>query len=291
MTSRAFWIAAAISATSIAHAWTDTGHMLVAAIAESGLKPEVKSKLAELLQNGGDSKTQDLLGAACWADDTKTQATGPWHYINYHFRRDGQPTENMPEEENVIWAISKFSDAMIDPNRPATERADALRYVLHFVGDAHQPLHCVACDSEQHPKGDRGGNDFTFDPFPVGTYQVKNLHFLWDIGAGLYGDTPRPLVDRTAFDQIRDRIMAQHPRDAMPEVAIEDPEKWAEEGLMLSKTLAYSTRPTRIPSEGYLATVQFMSARRIALAGYRLSNLLNQAFAEPTELPRPVSRS
>lgn len=291
MTARALWLVAALSATSTAHAWTDTGHMLVSAIAERGLKPEVRSKLAELLQNGGDAKTQDLLGAACWADDTKTQANGPWHYINYHFRRDGQPTENLPAEENVLWAISKFSDAMIDGNRPATERADALRYVLHFVGDVHQPLHCVACDSEQSPKGDRGGNDFTFDPFPVGTYQVKNLHFLWDIGGGLYGDTPRPLTDRTSFDQLRDRIIAQHPRDTMPEVGIEDPEKWAEEGLMLAKTLVYATQQTRIPSESYLATVQFVSARRIALAGYRLANLLNGAFAEEAELQRPTSRS
>ncbi len=291
MILRTALVGSALGLGALSFAWTDTGHMLVSAIAEHQLKPEVRQKLAELLQEGGDEKTRDLLGAACWADDTKTQANGPWHYINYHFRRDGQPTENVPLEENVVWAISKFGDMMIDANRPAVERANALRYVLHFVGDVHQPLHCVACDNERTPKGDRGGNEFIFDPFPVGTYQVKNLHFLWDIGGGLYGDTPRPLTDRTQIDALRDRLMAQHPIDTMPEVAVEDPQRWAQEGLMLAQTVVYALPERKIPSESYLAATQFISGRRLALAGYRLANLLNRAFGDRTELSHRVSRS
>jgi hypothetical protein len=118
--------------------------MLVAAVAETQLNTTARQAIAELLQEGGDEKTRDLLGAACWADDTKTDKNGPWHYINFHFRHDGQPSENEPLEENVVWAISKFADAMADPNLPAAQRADAIRYVLHFVGDVHQPLHTVA---------------------------------------------------------------------------------------------------------------------------------------------------
>ncbi|MCC7433660.1 MAG: S1/P1 nuclease [Methanoregulaceae archaeon] len=273
----AFLIPAALTAAHAA-AWTDTGHMLVSAVAETQLNSTARQAIAELLQEGGDEKTRDLLGAACWADDTKTDQNGPWHYINYHFRHDGQPSENEPLEENVVWAISKFADAMADPNLPAAQRADAVRYVLHFVGDVHQPLHTVACDSEKFPKGDRGGNDFLFDPFNIGTFQVRNLHFLWDLGGGLYGNTPRPLVDREPIDTLRDRLMAEHPKESMPELKIEDPERWAREGVMLAQTLVYGTPEKIAPSSSYLAMTQFVSGRRIVMAGYRLADMLNRTF-------------
>ncbi len=278
MVCRTLLMGSLVVFASHAFAWIDTGHMVVAAVAETRLRPEVKLAVNELLGHGGDPKTRDLLGAACWADDTKNDKNGPWHYINYHFRRDGQPSENVPLEENVVWAISKFSDAMVNPDLSNEERADALRYVLHFVGDVHQPLHCVACDSEAHPKGDRGGNGFLFDSFLVGSFQVRNLHFLWDIGGGLYGNVTRPLADRSAIDTIRDRLIAQHPIETMSEIAIEDPEQWAREGSMLAQTLVYAT-PTKIqPNASYLGMTQFVSGRRLVMAGHRLANLLNAAF-------------
>lgn len=260
--------------------------MLVAAVAETQLNTTARQAVAELLQEGGDEKTRDLLGASCWADDIKDDKNGPWHYINFHFRHDGQPSESEPLEENVVWAISKFADAMADTRLPAVQRADALRFVLHFVGDVHQPLHCVACDSEKFPKGDRGGNDFIFDPFPVGTFQVRNLHFLWDIGGGLYGNTPRPLTDREPIDTLRDRLMAEHPKESLPELGIEDPERWAREGAMLAQTLVYATPQKTAPSSSYLAMAQFVSGRRIVLAGYRLADMLNKTFGVDRNSPR-----
>lgn len=280
-----------IAPSALSHGWSDTGHMLVSAIAETRLNTTAKSRIAELLLNGGDSKTQDLWGAACWADDTRTEQNGPWHYINLHFRRDGVPSENMPLEENVVWAISRFGDAMADPRRPDAERADALRYVLHFVGDVHQPLHCVACDSEKFPKGDRGGNEFTFDPFPLGTRQIRNLHALWDLGGGLFDNTVRPIEDRAPLEALRDRLITLHPIESMPEIAIRDPEKWAGEGAMIAQTFAYATPEKTAPSTAYLANVQYMSGRRIVMAGYRLADLLNRTFGADTELSNRRNRS
>lgn len=279
MVFRSLLIGSLVVAAAQAVAWIDTGHMVVAAVAETRLRPEVKLAVTELLGHGGDEKTRDFLGATCWADDNKNEKNGPWHYINFHFRRDGKPTENMPLEENVVWAINKFSDAMINPELSREERADALRYVLHFVGDVHQPLHCVACDSDELPKGDRGGNDFLFDSFLVGSFQVRNLHFLWDIGGGLYGNVTRPLTDRGAIDAIRDRLIAQHPIETMSEITIEDPEQWAREGAMLAQTLVYATAPKTAPNASYLGMTQFVSGRRLVMAGHRLANLLNTAFA------------
>lgn len=261
--------------TASAWGWIDTGHMAVVAIAECEVKPEVKAVLERLVKVGGDERTQDLLGAACWADDTRTRENGPWHYINHHFRRDGSATPNLPEPQNVVWAIEKFAAVLRDRSKPDAERADALRYVLHFVGDIHQPLHTTACDSDEFPKGDRGGNDFTFPEMKVGEFNVRNLHFLWDIAGGLYGSTQRPLADRSSIDRLATQLMTLHPRGSFPEIKNTSPMAWSREGEMLSRSVVYSVNP-KVIGEEYLGMVRYVAGRQIALAGYRLADLLNQ---------------
>lgn len=258
-------------------AWIDTGHMVVAAIAQPDLKPLAKMEIDRLLKIGGDDRTRDFLGAACWADDTKTPETGPWHYINYHFRADGQPSKLGPEKENVLLAIERFSAILRDRGRPDAERADALRYVLHFVGDVHQPLHSVARDTNTTPEGDRGGNEFKFEPpVDLAGFQVRNLHFLWDIGGGLFGATERPLQNRTTIDEIAQRLRGELPRGYLPELAAKSLESWARESLTLAQSLVYALPEGKGPSEKYLAACRFASERRLTLAGYRLADLLNQ---------------
>ena len=82
-------------------AWNDTGHMVVAEIAQRQLRANVKQEVSRLLAIGATQKTDSIATAACWADDFKTNQNGLWHYINYHFRTDGRPTFNIPEAENV----------------------------------------------------------------------------------------------------------------------------------------------------------------------------------------------
>ncbi len=250
--------------------------MIVAAIAEKELTSAAKAEATRLLQIGGDDKTRDFLGAACWADDTKTAENGPWHYINYHFRLDGKATTNQPLEQNVVWAITKFSEVLANRAKPDAERADALRFILHFVGDVHQPLHATACDSDDHPNGDRGGNDFTFEPFELRGMNVRNLHFLWDLGGGLYGATERPLSDRTGIDALMATITEQNPRATFPMAQEQSPEAWARESELLSRGVVYGLQSGKKPSDSYLAMAKFVSERRLALAGYRLADLLNR---------------
>lgn len=269
-----------VLASAMSHAWIDTGHMVVSAIAEGGLKPEVRAQVERLLRIGGDEKTRDILGAACWADDTKTAENGPWHYINVHFRADGAPTNNKPLPENVVWAIEKFEAVLKDRSRTEAERADALRYLLHFVGDVHQPFHSVARDCEDHPTGDRGGNDFVFDEFPLAGFNVRNLHFLWDIGGGLYGATPRPLASRSTIDQLADRLRRENPRENLPELGAMAPMAWAMESLTIAQSVGYSIPERKRPNEPYLAMVRFISERRLVVAGYRLADMLNRILAQ-----------
>lgn len=256
--------------------WIDTGHMIVAAVAERDLTARAREESARLLQIGGDEKTRDFLGASCWADDVKNAENGPWHYINHHFSADGKMTLNKPAEQNAVWAIRKFSDTLADRSKPDAERADALRFLLHFVGDVHQPLHTTARDTPDHPTGDRGGNDFTFEPFDLAGFKIRNLHFLWDIAGGLYGATERPLKGRAAIDTLAEAVLKLNPRSSFPEVAESSPMAWSFEGEILSRGVVYGLEQGKRPSDSYLAMCKHVSERRLALAGYRLADLLNR---------------
>jgi hypothetical protein len=267
-----------------AQSWHDTGHMVVADIAGRSLTGKARQEIDRLLQVGGSPKTNDLITAACWADDTKNGTSGLWHYINYHFRPDGQPSENIPLAENVVWAIRKFSETIQNAKAPDAEKADALRYLLHFVGDIHQPLHNVARDSTAAPAGDRGGNDFKLLA-PEGLRPApRNLHFLWDMGAGLFVSIERPLTpeSRSVIRQLASQAMGTHPPQSFKkELQKADPEEWAREGLDLALKKVYLLEENKVPSAQYLQMCQTESRRLVALAGYRLGALLNRALSKP----------
>lgn len=276
----AYVMIATLSLTNTALAWIDTGHMLVGEIAKRELTPTARQKIEFLLSFGSTEKTKDMVTATCWADDFKTAENGPWHYINIHFRTDGKPITTKPLDENVVWAIERFSKELVDPFLDNTRKADALRYLLHFVGDIHQPMHTVACDTEAHPEGDRGGNDFTFDEFELAGFKVRNLHFLWDIGGGLYGKTDRPLAAGNAVTTLADKLIAQNPRSSYAFITEQKPQIWVEESLALARSVAYDLPMKVKPSESYLLAAQHVSSRRITLAGYRMADMLNRLLTQ-----------
>lgn len=267
--------------SSLAFGWIDVGHMIVVAIAEPEITAKARKEIDRLLPIGSLDKSRTFWTAACWADDTKNQANGPWHYINYHFREDGKRVDNLPLAENVEWAIEKQSAILRDPKQSDLDRANALRFLLHFVGDIHQPMHSIARDTDEFPRGDRGGNDFKLLP-PAGVkLEPKNLHFLWDLACGLYGDVVRPLdkADTKMIGDLGKAIRAEYPRSSFKEVSETSPKVWALESFDLARKLAYNMTEKTEPSADYLRKGQIVCKKRLALAGYRLADLLNRLLS------------
>ncbi len=279
--SRTAALLALASLATAGFAWNDFGHMVVASIAERQLTFNAKTRILALIAIGGTPKTNSLLTAACWADDMRNRENGPWHYINYHFRTDGKSTTLGPAQQNVVWAIQKFS---ADAKRASTtelEKADALRHLLHYVGDIHQPLHCVARDTDAFPQGDRGGNEFKILPPKSMNPAPSNLHFLWDSGGGAFPFIERPLdaKGRDAVSEEAELAIKLNPESSFGnEIGIDDPHVWAKEGLALARRLVYKLEENTEPSKGYLEECQKASRRQAALAGYRLGRLLNALF-------------
>lgn len=262
-------------APSLALAWNDTGHMLVARIAESKLTPKAKARVAQLTKVLGDAKTSSFVEFACYADDHKGKDDAAWHYINWHFRTDGKKTSNQPLPENVVWAIQRFSK-QLTAGRNDQEKSEALMYLAHFMGDIHQPLHTLARDTDEYPNGDRGGNEFKIGEIDDWSNRpITNLHIAWDFGLGEFRSIPRPLEasGRKQLDQMAAAIMKEFPSTGVKKLS--DPQEIALETVSY-RDFVYSATEKKPLSQDYLTKGRAICRQRVAAAGYRLADLLNR---------------
>ena len=277
---RTFAILGFAAATALAGAWNATGHMVIAAIAQANLSPVARAETERLLKiDATRPGSDDFVTVASWADEIRNdrKETGPWHYKDFFFRSDGKPAVNKPEPINAVSKIEEFTKVLADRSRPDAERAEALRFLIHLVGDVHQPLHATARETDALPKGDRGGNSFLILPPDGAERGPKNLHSLWDGGAGLLQSYPRETGRAVAVAQGR-ALMAALPKSSFPDESQMNPDKWAEESFAEAKAQVYSTEEGAMPSAEYLERSRALVARKLALAGYRLADLLNRSL-------------
>ncbi len=179
-------ISLALLTTASAWAWGDSGHGAVMYIAYSHLNSSARVEVDRLVGLADDVRHRNLHMAAYWADEARNDQNGPWHYINHHFRTDGKPVTMKPLSENVVWAVNKFRREIKSQTLSHAKEAEAFRYLIHFVGDAHCPMHTIAKDSKEFPEGDRGGNDFPIRPGNGLPDWNTNLHRVWDSGCGAF---------------------------------------------------------------------------------------------------------
>ena len=151
---------------SIANAWGTEGHQVIALIAQASLTPKARAEVERLLvQEPGAT----LASISTWADEHRSPATAPWHYVN--FPRDTctyLESRDCPDGRCVVSAIQRQME-LLRSDAPDERRLIALKYLVHLVGDVHQPLHAGYAD-------DRGGNTYQLQALMRGT----NLHALWD---------------------------------------------------------------------------------------------------------------
>jgi S1/P1 Nuclease len=177
-------------AAPTARAWGCKGHQTVALIAEKYLTPEAKEFVFSLLNaNPIDPEVKRYCGTAVadpmgdtatWADDVRSERkNGPWHYIDIPRAAARGPLEGFCGKEGcVVSALAEQVAILKDKGASGAKRADALRYIIHFVGDLHQPLHSTT-------NADQGGNCapvkyFRRQPHERGHGYSPNLHSIWD---------------------------------------------------------------------------------------------------------------
>lgn len=174
MIRRSMWLVALPAALMVASqscAWGPEGHAIVAEIAEARLTPAAKAQVTALLAL---EHHQHLDQVSSWPDDYRPMhpETGPWHFVDIPLSASEYEAKRDCDGGNcVVVQIQHFAAGLGDSKASPQDRLTALKFVVHFLGDIHQPLHC-------EDNGDKGGNDVHLAYFHKGT----NLHAVWDGG-------------------------------------------------------------------------------------------------------------
>jgi hypothetical protein len=252
----------------VVRAWGGDGHQLTCLIAEDRLTPAAKKGIHELL--GDDVNISDA-EVASWADTIKRahRNQGPWHYVDipvdaksYDAKRDGQ------NGDNIIDKINEYATVLADTTKPKQDREVALRFLVHLVGDIHQPLHCAERNN------DAGGNKVNV--LFLNRTKPVNLHTCWDslILIAHKGKTRSASYADALNAKITSKQAADWSKGA--------PVTWANESHALAVNVVYHDVPeSKEPAKMEQADVDRYGAvidQQLQRGGVRLAELLNRAL-------------
>lgn len=299
---------ALITSAQAAFAWGSEGHEAIGLIAEHFLTDKARAEVLSLLAAPSDPPLPAAIrDRTTWADayrdsdrnTTKERyfATRSWHFVDLDIDRpdfkvacygDGPakaPASKGEANDCVVRKIEQFAAELADRSSPESERTLALMYLLHFVGDVHQPLHAA---EHQH---DQGGNKVQI--IVEGRDVGSNLHSYWDTDAvKSLGSTPEVIAKRLVAE-ITAEDMAQWTKGSGD---LSAPRQWALESWSVAKAGAYdipnATQPCKVrsynqpPSDGqchvlsagYVENATKQTREQLKKAGVRLANLLNAAL-------------
>jgi hypothetical protein len=257
-------------------AWGREGHRLTALVAEQFLTPAAKAQAAELLHG------EPLASVASWADEYRNDhpETGPWHYVDIPGSAAGEPElrfdrnrdcpvsaaePKSPWRDCVTDRILYFEGRLFDASLPPKERAEALKFLVHLIGDVHQPFHATG--------EARGGNETSVEL--LGQTQCGpgrcNLHGVWD--EGLIAE--QGLSEKKYTERLLAEIQANH----WERLAGGEPTGWAN---ISHHYAVLATAPSgALLTKEYVAEESKVVDAQLALGGLRLAHVLNRILTAP----------
>jgi S1/P1 Nuclease len=278
-----------------AFAWGDEGHEIVGLIAKHYLDPAVATRVNSLLAGDATKLTTNtnIDMEATWADHYREHSTDNynqthfWHYVDLEIAAppdmmkacnnepslNGAPAFPGLANDCVVDKISEFATELKDPATSAQERLYALQFLLHFVGDLHQPLH-------SSDDNDAGGNNKKVKAVPAlpksAGSSTGKLHGLWDNQfVAIQGKTETTIANKLI------RKITKAKRTQWSKGTAND---WAMETYGVSKVNSYGPLPTPDSTGTYTLSAAYVSnakgvvADQLSKAGVRLAFVLNAAL-------------
>lgn len=259
-------VLAALVVAPSAHAWGRQGHAIVAELAQRHLSPSANAEVERLLAL---DHTQSLADIASWPDELRNdksqqdlwKATQGQHYINFlHGDCNYVPPRDCKDDNCIVAALDHYVTVLEDRKQSDATRLEALKFVVHYVGDVHQPLHAGSRD-------DKGGN----------TYQVQfdgkgtNLHSLWD--SGMLKTHGKEWKDYASELDALGPVTLPAPR-----APLDNPyAQWAEESCEISGSIYPDGHKI---DDAYVKTNLPLAETRLRQAGRRLAEVLNLALTK-----------
>ncbi len=249
-----------VLAASSSFGWGRDGHKISGAIAAHYLTPKARAAVQSLLEE------QSLADVSTWADEIRSDSSYRWantlHYANI---KPGESAFDLdrdcPKKGCVVSAITKYANVLRDKDSTRKKSVEALKFLVHFVGDVHQPLHASRAR-------DKGGNDIKVEFFQNKT----NLHRVWD--SGLIRQTKK------SWSEYATELQQAITPEQLAVWKSTDPALWATESWKLALSHAYE-----IPKDGQVGRSYFdrcipVVDERLSMAGVRMATLLNSIFKE-----------
>lgn len=245
----------ALAAAPPAGAWSFKGHQTIGELAEQQLSAPTLAAVRELLK---DEPSNSLAAVSTWPDEVRSEDawrhTGRWHFVN--FPQDDcryRPRRDCADGQCIVAALEAQRAVLRNASSPRQQRIEALKFVTHFVGDIHQPLHAGY-------GFDRGGNDTQIRFNRMGS----NLHALWD---GLLVDTLE--LDRPALIQHLTRVpLPEHGGVGRGAAA-----RWAEQSCALIES-ARIYPEKRFIDRSYVERSRPLAEAQMRMAATRLAAAL-----------------
>ncbi len=242
---------------ALAFSWGKTGHRVIGQIAENHLTPKAAAGVRALL--GPDS----LAEVANWADEIRSEPAtwkkaDPWHYVNIP---DGQTYDAMEKNPagDIIEALKRFEATLRNPQASKEEKVHAIKFLVHMVGDLHQPLHAGK-------REDLGGNRVTVHWFR--NAESTNLHSVWD----------DLLIEQEKLSFTEWTRFLDHPTPAeVKEWQSSSYTTWMEESYKL-RDRCYDFKPELPLSYDYVYKSMPIVKQRLLQGGVRLAGTLNAIF-------------
>lgn len=289
-----------------ASAWTRPGHMVSAAIAYRELMRTDPSAVARIMaimathpepapfevaigRATGETRAERIfMEMARWSDDTRgSQYDHPtWHYLLRPLVDPASPPPSPPwyaTSGNAVEALALNIAVARNPRASDRDRAVALCWIFHILGDVHQPLHAAELFSKATPQGDFAGDRlYLIDPE---TGAPVKLHWYWD-------DAVNQLAEPDAAFARADQLMSRFPRTAFHTELERDVGRppdvgaWSQESFEVARTLGFRSDGPRAlspetavrPSPSYAAATKAAAEQRLTLAGYRLADVIRTLF-------------
>lgn len=254
---------------------------------------------------------------ATFADEIKYHGGGyqsDWHFHDEPFLDQGGKISDFPDYKegkytvtDAISGISKwfkkssgytndyYYQQIHSSGYPtgATEQelqSVAMRLLIHYVGDQHQPLHSESRVDKQYPAGDRGGNSVPL----TSHYNCKELHCVWDRVVYEFKTnqaTPFDSSSYTSFTNMVKALMNRHPVSSLDNVNNLDPNTWQAESFAMTKSFVYNgVHENSLLPSSYVTDGVKLAEKRLVTAGYRLAHLLkslNISSEEPVAATEP----
>jgi hypothetical protein len=286
-----FALAAVLLLPGSLFAWWDDGHVIVARIAEAQLTPDARAAIKDLLgENREGERNISDVRICTWADlirssgqlNRKYPKNDTWHYINIEIKTKQEDFKPDPDGNDVLGAIERFKKVLKDPKAAKDDRKEALFFVVHFIGDMHQPLHTG------NREDDRGGNSQPIKSVLGKPEDRLNLHKVWD------GHLVAAERGELTVDDFAKRLLSEI-NETDRETWLKGDVKqwiWQSHAIVVERVYRYSDNkefPPRdnttveLTEENYFKINKPIVREQLKKGGVRLAATLNECFAAKSD--------